>query len=209
MDKDENLYILELNSMASLGTGGSFFHAGKTAGYTYESLVNKILDVAVIRYFGSTNQPQTDEVDLTQPLRVVARTYLRSHLQSLKETLKDYVNLNTHVYNLENVNQLGSKLSKRFAHLGFSEQVYNQSDVGDFRYFKNHSDSHNDVLFISHLDTHYGPNDLIPYSETGDKILGSGTAESKGGLVVMLGALHALRFSKKLKKIKCAVLTYN
>ena len=206
MDKDENLYILELNSMASLGTGGSFFHAGKTAGYTYESLVNKILDVAVIRYFGSTNQPQEDEVDLTQPLRVVARTYLRSHLQSLKETLKDYVNLNTHVYNLENVNQLGTKLSKRFAHLGFSEQVYKQSDVGDFRYFKNHSDSHNDVLFISHLDTHYGPNDLIPYSEIDDKIVGSGTAESKGGLVVMLGALHALRFSKKLKKIKCAVL---
>ena len=206
MDKDENLYILELNSMASLGTGGSFFYAGKTAGYTYESLINKILDVAVIRYFGSTTQHNDAEVDLTQPLRVVARTYLRSHLQSLKETLKDYVNLNTHVYNLENVNQLGTKLSKRLSHLGFSEQVYKQSDVGDFRYFKNHSDSHNDVLFISHMDTHYGPNDLITYSETSDKIIGSGVAESKGGLVVMLGALHALRFSKKLKKIKCAVL---
>ncbi|MGY5148303.1 MAG: M20/M25/M40 family metallo-hydrolase [Candidatus Nitrosopumilus sp. bin_7KS] len=206
MDKDENLYILELNSMASLGTGGSFYHAGKTAGYTYESLVNKILDVAVIRYFGSITQHIDDEVDLTQPLRVVARTYLRSHLQSLKETLKDYVNLNTHVYNIENVNQLGSKLSKRLSHLGFNEQIYKQSDVGDFRYFKNHSDSHNDVLFISHMDTHYGPSDLITYSETSDKIVGSGVAESKGGLVVMLGALHALRFSKRLKKIKCGIL---
>lgn len=206
MDKDENLYILELNSMASLGTGGSFYHAGKVAGYSYESLVNKILDVAVIRYFGSTTQHDDEEVDLTQPLRVVARTYLRSHLQTFKETLKDYVNLNTHVYNIENVNQLGSKLSKRLSYLGFSEQVYKQSDVGDFRYFKNHSDSHNDVLFVSHMDTHYGPNDLISYSETGDKIVGSGVAESKGGLVVMLGALHALRFSKRLKKIKCGVL---
>ncbi|MBT8242704.1 MAG: M20/M25/M40 family metallo-hydrolase [Nitrosopumilus sp.] len=206
MDKDENLYILELNSMASLGTGGSFFHAGKTAGYTYESLVNKILDVAVIRYFGSTIQHHEDESDLTQPLRVVSRTYLRSHLQSLKDTLKDYVNLNTHVYNLENVNHLGTKISKRMAHLGFNEQVYKQTDVGDFHYFKNHSDANNDVLFISHLDTHYGPNDLIPYYETSDKIVGSGTAESKGGLVVMLGALHALRFSKRLKKIKCGVL---
>ncbi len=206
MDKDENLYILELNSMASLGTGGSFFYAGQTAGYTYESLVNKILDVAVIRYFGSTIQHTEDDSDLTQPLRVVSRTYLRSHLQSLKDTLKDYVNLNTHVYNLENINHLGSKMSKRMTHLGFTEQVYKQSDVGDFHYFKNHSDANNDILFISHLDTHYGPNDLIPYYETSDKIVGSGTAESKGGLVVMLGALHALRFSKRLRKIKCGVL---
>ncbi|MHA7734765.1 M20/M25/M40 family metallo-hydrolase [Nitrosopumilus sp. S6] len=206
MDKDENLYILELNSMASLGLGGSFFHAGKTAGYTYESLINKILDVAVIRYFGTTILHDEDETDLTQPLRVVARTYLRSHLHSLKETLKDYVNLNTHVYNIENVNHLGGKLSKRMNHLGFTEQVYNQLDVGDFHYFKNHSDAENDVLFISHLDTHYGPNDLIPYHETSDSIVGSGIAESKGGLVVMLGALHALRFAKKLKKIKCGVL---
>jgi len=53
MDKDGNFYILELNSMASLGLGGSFFHAAKTAGYSYDSLINKILDVAVMRYFGS------------------------------------------------------------------------------------------------------------------------------------------------------------
>ncbi|MDH3854085.1 MAG: M20/M25/M40 family metallo-hydrolase, partial [Nitrosopumilus sp.] len=63
-----------------------------------------------------------------------------------------------------------------------------------------------DVLIISHMDTHYGPNDLINYYEDGDKILGSGIAESKGGLIVMLGALHALRFAKRLRKIRCAVL---
>ena len=113
MDKDENLYILELNSMASLGQGGSLFYAAKTAGYTYESLINKILDVAVIRYFGSSVPHHETETDLTQPLRVVSRTYLRGHLQSLKESLRDFVNLNTHVYNLEHVNQLGGLLSKR------------------------------------------------------------------------------------------------
>ncbi|QLH06799.1 M20/M25/M40 family metallo-hydrolase [Nitrosopumilus ureiphilus] len=206
MDKDENLYILELNSMASLGTGGSFYYAAQTAGYTYDSLINKILDVAVIRYFGSSIQQQDAGVDLTQPLRVVARTYLRGHLQSLKETLRGFVNLNTHVYNIENVNQLGTTISKRLKHLGFSEHIHRQHDVGNFYYFKNHSESENDVLLVSHLDTHYGPDDLISFYEENDKILGSGTAESKGGLAVMLGALHALRFAKKLKKIRCAIL---
>jgi len=205
MDKDENLYILELNSMASLGTGGSLFYAAQTAGYTYDSLINKILDVAIMRYFGSSPKVIDGEPDLTQPLRVVARTYLRGHLHSLKETLRDLVNMNTHVYNIDNINKMGNILSRRLKHLGFSEHVHKQFDVGDFRYFKNHNESENDVLIISHIDTHYGPNDLINYYEDDDKILGSGIAESKGGLIVMLGALHALRFAKRLRKIRCAV----
>ena len=205
MDKDENIYILELNSMASLGMGGSFYHAAKTAGYTYESLINKILDVATIRYFGSSQQTET-EPDLTQPLRVVARTYLRSHLQSQKDTLRDFVNLNTHVYNIDNVNKLGSMLSRRMRHLGFTEHLHRQPEIGNFHFFKNHEEEKNDVLIISHMDTHYGPNDLISYYEEGDRIYGSGIAESKGGLTVMLGALHALRFAKRLRKIKCGVL---
>ena len=166
----------------------------------------KILDVSVIRYFGSSIQHHESEADLTQPLRVVARTYLRGHLHSLKETMKNFVNLNTHVYNIENVNQLGTMISKRLKHLGFSEHIHRQHDVGNFYYFKNHTESENDVLLVSHLDTHYGPDDLISYHEDDDKIFGSGIAESKGGLTVMLGALHALRFAKKLKKVKCGIL---
>ena len=208
MDKNGNFYILELNSMASLGLGGSFYHAAKTAGYTYDSLINKILDVAVMRYFGSDpNQLQTIEpqADQSKPLRVLTRTYLRGHLQNIKETLEDFVNLNTHVYNIDNVNELGTMISKRLKHLGFTEQIHKQFDIGDLHYFANHTEKKNDILIVSHLDTHYGPHDLVVYHENDDKIFGSGVAESKGGIVVMLGALHALRFAKRLKKIKCGI----
>jgi acetylornithine deacetylase/succinyl-diaminopimelate desuccinylase-like protein len=161
-----------------------------------------------MRYFGSDpNQLQKieSEVDYSKPLRVLSRTYLRGHLLNLKETLEDFVNLNTHVYNLDNVNELGGMISKRLKHLGFTEQIHKQYDIGDFRYFANHSEEKNDILIVSHLDTHYGPHDLVVYQENGDKILGSGIAESKGGLVVLLGAIHALRFAKRLKKIKCGI----
>lgn len=205
MDKDENFYILELNSMASLGMGGSLFYAAKTGGYTYESLINKILDVAIIRYFGSTAHLEPSEPDMTQPLRVVARTYLRGHLRNLKDTLRDFVNLNTHVYNIDNINNLGDSISRRLKHLGFNEHIHKHSDIGNFRYFKNHTEQENDVLIVSHLDTHYGPNDLMSFYEDGDRVYGSGIAESKGGITVMLGALHALRFAKRLKKIRCAI----
>jgi D-alanine-D-alanine ligase len=45
-------YVLEINSMASLGNTGSYMLAAQTAGYSFATLANKIVDVAHERYFG-------------------------------------------------------------------------------------------------------------------------------------------------------------
>jgi D-alanine-D-alanine ligase len=44
-------YVLEINSMASLGASGSYILAANTAGYSTSELINRILDVAHLRYF--------------------------------------------------------------------------------------------------------------------------------------------------------------
>jgi D-alanine-D-alanine ligase len=208
MDTKGKFFILELNSMASLGLGGSLFYSAKAAGYTYETFINKLLDVATMRYFGehSAQLKKIEEYDPSQPLRTVVRTYIRSRFHSIKDTLQDFIGYNTHVYNINNVNSLGKIIAKRLKHLEFVERTINQFDIGDFRYFTNHGDDKNDILIVSHLDTHYGPRDYVPYTEDDDRIFGSGIAESKGGLAIMLGALHALRFARRLKKVKCGIL---
>ncbi len=208
MDEKGNFFILELNSMASLGLGGTFYFAAKTAGYTYESLINKLLDVATMRYFGEHSEQlkKLEEFDPSKPLRTLVRTYIRSRFHSIKDNLKDFVGYNTHVYNTNNINSLGKIISKRLKHLGFLEKVYNQFEIGDIRYYTNHGDKENDILIVSHLDTHYGPRDFVPYTEDDDRIYGSGVAESKGGIAIMIGALHALRFARRLKKVKCGIL---
>jgi D-alanine-D-alanine ligase len=45
-------FVLEINSMASLGQGGSYVLAARQAGYDFPALVQRILDVAHERYFG-------------------------------------------------------------------------------------------------------------------------------------------------------------
>ena len=45
-------FVLEINSMPSLGAGGSFVLAAREAGYDFASLVARILDLAHQRYFG-------------------------------------------------------------------------------------------------------------------------------------------------------------
>jgi len=209
MDKDGNLYILELNSMASLGITGSFVHAAQTAGYTYESMINKILEVAALRYFGESYLHPTEvslETMKSQPLRSVIRSHLRSHLTSNEKLLEQLVNVNSSVHNIENVNKLGHSIIKRLENLRFQSQNYHEFDVGNMVYLKNHDSETNDVLLLSHLDTWYENRDFTPFYKVGNKLYGSGIAESKGGLLVMISALQALRFARKLKKIKCGIL---
>ena len=207
MDEDGRFYVLELNSMASLGVTGSYYTAAKAAGYTYDTLINKILDVATLRYFGESYlESESSEQIESQPLRSVIRSYIRSHAVSNETFLEHFVNVNSSVTNLEDVNKLGSMLSKRLEHLGFKVKEHHEFDVGNMLYFTNHDCEENDVLLLNHLDTWYTNQDFTPFYKVGNKLYGSGIAESKGGLVTMLSALQALRFARKLKKIKCGIL---
>jgi D-alanine-D-alanine ligase len=58
LDKKDNPYVLEINSMASLGKGGAYVLSARVAGYSFESLMCRILDVTHMRYFG-VPVPQT------------------------------------------------------------------------------------------------------------------------------------------------------
>jgi len=50
IDEEGHPYVLEINSMASLGPTGSYVLAAQTAGYTMDGLVTRILGVASSRY---------------------------------------------------------------------------------------------------------------------------------------------------------------
>jgi D-alanine-D-alanine ligase len=212
MDSDGNLYILELNSMASLGQTGSYVHAAKTAVYTYETLVNRMLDVAAVRYFGRRDPEASEKVEPrvvseeAQPLRVQLRSYLRSNLTTMIDYLDEMVRTNSYVHNTEGVNSLGNWVSARLTRLGLSRQVYPQTEVGNLLYLTNHEDTQNDILLLGHLDTFYNYQDHVPFREQRGMCYGSGVAESKGGLAIMIAALQALRFARRLRRVRCGVL---
>lgn len=60
IDQSGNPFVLEINSMASLGSGGAFVLSAEKAGYSFQALISRILDIAHLRYFGTlkpTNAP--------------------------------------------------------------------------------------------------------------------------------------------------------
>jgi D-alanine-D-alanine ligase len=50
IDAEGNPYVLEINSMASLGPTGSYVIAAQSAGYSFTTLVDRIVEVACLRY---------------------------------------------------------------------------------------------------------------------------------------------------------------
>ncbi|MBS0197221.1 MAG: ATP-grasp domain-containing protein [Planctomycetes bacterium] len=53
VDPAGNPFMLEINSMASLGWGGAYVLAARQAGYSFTELVCRVVDLAHTRYFGS------------------------------------------------------------------------------------------------------------------------------------------------------------
>ena len=53
IDANGNFYILEINSMASMGPDGSFVYAAQKVGLDYDVLANRLIEIASKRYFGS------------------------------------------------------------------------------------------------------------------------------------------------------------
>lgn len=211
MDADGNLYILELNSMASLGVTGSYVHAAKVAGYTYESMVNRMLDVAVERYFGSQQMDQIaveepESKNKKDPLRIRLRSFLRGNLGTIEQFLSSMVEINSFVENIEGVNSLGRWISNNLHQIGFNRHVYSRAEFGNILYLTNHMDDSNEVLIIGNMDNPVDFEDYNSFHEEKGRIYGTGVARGKGGIAVLLGALKALRYTRTLRKVKCGIL---
>ena len=209
MDEDENIYLLEINSMASLGPTGSFVNAAKVAGYDYTRLVNRIVEVAAVRYFSDNlifQEKITGYGKEHLPLPVRTRGFLRMKQEEIEKLLKKMTTINSYVRNVEGVNELGTLVWQQLSPLGFSHQVIPMVEVGNILLFGNSNDNKYDVLLLGHLDNSTPFTRQVRYHETEQKLYGTAVWDSNGGLAVMVAALRALRFVRLLKKMKIGVL---
>jgi D-alanine-D-alanine ligase len=205
LDESNNVHVLEINSMASLGKTGSYVTAAREQGYTFDQLVNRILDVATVRYFAEANQADTT-THKRIPVKTRIRGFIRSRQENAEKILEQLTNINTYVRNAEGVNQAGSIIGKQLLQIGFKPSVIPQVEIGNTMYFSNTDTDDIDFLFLGNLDTDTRIKKQRSFQRTEMRISGSGVWESKGGLIVMMLALQALRFVKVLKKLKIGIL---
>lgn len=207
LDEDENIYLLEINSMASMGETGSYPSAAKVAGYNFEALVNKMLDVASVRYFTNTI-PQADSLKAANKTNPTARirTFIKTRQQRTEKFLKQMVDTDTYVRNVEGVNYCAGLISRELSQLGFTQEIYPQLEVGNILYLSNSFNKEIDHLIIQPIDTRVKLAKHENYNEQEQYLEGTGIWENKGGAAILVSALQALKFSRNLKKLNIGIL---
>ena len=208
LDEDNNIFLLEINSMASMGETGSYPEAAKVAGYSYESLVNRMLDVASVRYFANTMMTQlpNEKTVGKLPASTRLRSYLKARQQQTEKLLKKLIDTNSHVRNVEGVNYCGELINSELSHLGFTHEVYPQLEVGNMLYFTNSFGKEVDYLILLPVDNKITIAKHENYNEQEQYLEGTGIWENKGGIAVVVAALQSLRFIRILKKTKIGIL---
>lgn len=208
MDDNKRIYVLEINSMASLAEKGSYVTQAQVAGYSFDTLVNKMLESAAIRYFGPEMQTTFNIApkNRNQPLSARIQGFLRNKAYEMEDNLKKLVQLNSHVRNIEGVNECNRRITGILNELGFQTQIFPQVEVGNILYFSNNAFGPSDILLLGHMDIPYDIIHHNAYMEKGNYLLGPGIAENKGGIIVMLYALQALRYARVLKNVRCSIL---
>ena len=115
--------------------------------------------------------------------------------------LEQIVNVNSGTMNFAGVRRVADMLRPHFEALGFRVRWEDGAAFGRAGHLiAEHAGSGRHVLLIGHLDTVFEPNHPFQRFERVDAqtVRGPGTSDMKGGLVVALAALTALRQTKAL-----------
>ena len=93
LDKDGRPFVLEANSLPSLGEHGSYLVGAAYAGLDFTDFVNRLVDVASARYFG-TPDPSTQETKGTHAKSQLF-SYVTQRREQLEKRLRDWVQLSS------------------------------------------------------------------------------------------------------------------
>ncbi len=127
--------------------------------------------------------------------------------------LKKWSGINSHSFNLPGLEKNAQNIKNAFSvlqaqsnsfHLSPYKKINNKGTIekislGNALYFQKRPNAGKQVLLVCHMDTVYAQNN--PIKVKGRKLVGSGVADAKGGIVVMLKALQAFEKSPYKNKL--------
>ena len=125
-----------------------------------------------------------------------AKTFLREREPEMLALLERIVRINSHSENVKGVNAVGAALRQTMIDMGFAVAVDAHTRCGNNLVAKNtlQDTPGPRILLCGHMDTVF-PDDgsFDCFERRGDRIIGPGVIDMKGGLVVAIYALRALQ----------------
>jgi len=205
IDKDGNPYVLEVNSMASLGANASYVSAAATVGLDYDALIQNIIAVASKRYFGPLVTEEKTGFDRNEH---EAFTFITQNRDRSEQELKSWTNLMTQSDDAVSKQAFIRRLDSRLNKLGV-RQTKTYTDGKSHWFYQSEKDLGKGPVFVIPIDI---PGQRaaypVPFRKEAEKLFGEGIASSRAGLVSVLRALDALEHTGTLKDTPFGIFVY-
>ncbi|MCG7988460.1 MAG: ATP-grasp domain-containing protein [Candidatus Thiodiazotropha sp. LLP2] len=206
MDGDGNLYVLEVNSLPSLGEHGSYVAAAEAMGLDFSGLVNRLVEVASARYFGTPNPPELKRTPKNPSEKVFA--FLTERRDQLEKRIESWVNLSSHSNDPVGIRQAASRVSKLMTELEL-HPVNSLTDAPHVWTWQTEKGMKDGTLLMCHIDVPF--NSAMGgehFHRDPEWLYGEGIGASRAPLVQLEFALRALQRARKLKSAPLGVMVY-
>ena len=207
LDDEANLYVLEVNSLPSLGEHGSYVQGAAAVGLDFGGLVNRLVDIAATRYFGIPSPPEVapKQADTSQNIF----NYLSSRRDAIEKEVSAWTKVRSRTSDPVGVEDAHQRLHKELSKLGL-KTVEGLVDDRVAWTWESPKGLENGTLLIGHLDVPIEPAiSTQMFRREPEWLYGEGIGTSRAPLVSLLASLRALKRVNQLKKIPFGVLYYS
>lgn len=206
LDKKGRLFILEVNSLPSLGEHGSYTIAAKQSGLDFPALVNRMVEVASARYFGTPSPPKI--IASEKDARKNVFSFITSRRDLIEHSLEEWISISSRTSDPIGNKHVISTLDKKLHSLNMKQNT-DFTDERSVWTWETNSGIKGGTLLIGHSDV---PIELDIPKETFRRepewLYGEGIGISRAPLVVMEFALRALRSVRQLHKQPLGIMYY-
>ncbi len=205
LDADGKLYMLEINSLPSLGPRGSYVRAALEAGLDFAALVNRLVEVASARYFGT---PRPRLVGRAEDPKAALVSHVTERRDGIEKRVAQWVGLGSRTSDPIGLRGAARELDELFDELGLRD-VEALSDPRSIRTWTTEAGLDGGTLLVAHADVPLGASVIGQAYRRGPELLhGEGIGTSRAPLAALEFALRALRNVRALRRRKLGILCY-
>ncbi len=206
LSEDGEFYVLEINSLPSLGEHGSYTHAAAAVGLDFSALVNRLVEVAAARYFG-TPQPPTLEAKRRDRATSVFE-YLTRHRDRLEDRVEKWTTIASRTEDPTGQDLAFQELDRVMNDLGMKPSSAVPASRAA-RMWETESGGEGGTLIIGHIDVPMTMD--LPrqsFRREPEWLVGEGVGSTRAPLAMLELALRAAKASRALKGHRLSVLCY-
>jgi D-alanine-D-alanine ligase len=206
LSPEGEIFVLEINSLPSLGEHGSYTQAAAAAGLDFPALINRLVEVASARYFGTPQPPILNERQRDRPTAAFA--YLTGNRDRLEKRLQEWVSLSSHTDDPSGQDLAFQELDRVLQEVGL-RGTPPAPGIRAVRLWETGAGLDGGTLIIGHLDV------PVPsgtphqaFRREPEWLFGEGIASSRAALASLEFALRAAKSARALRDCRLGILYY-